>query len=200
MILTILRIAAKMRAKVASVLLSQLKYDKDFNFHAHGSKMIQASKDDFVIGFSTGGTVGKQSNGSLRGKESKSGSSKNKRRIYDSDEAGENGSLGMHITEDHYRAMLGEHIQKYQRRLKDFSSPPASARTGIPPPRTGRSGSKTRKSGIEQRRIMCDLETASEWPKDNAPKNHGNGYEEDFLQTHRSDRFVMLAISSLLYV
>lgn len=142
----------------------------------------------------------------MPGKASKSGSSKKKRQIYDSDEADEDGFRGTHITEDRYRAMLGEHIQKYQRRLKDFSSPPASGRAPVPPPRTSRLGSKTRKSGIQQRAIMCDSENASEWPNDSTPNNRGNGHMADFLRTHRSDRFVcfsshvVLAISSLLYV
>ncbi|XP_031397206.1 chromatin-remodeling ATPase INO80 isoform X1 [Punica granatum] len=155
-------------------------HDDDFDYY--GSSSQDESRG------SQGGALGKQSNGTMPGRESKSGSSKKKRRSYDSDEADENGFLGMHITEDRYRAMLGEHLQNYQRRPKDFSSTPAATRTGIPPPRTSRSGSKTRKSVIEQRGSMYDLENVPEWPNVSTLKSLGNGHEMDFPLTRRSDR------------
>ncbi|KAK4775981.1 hypothetical protein SAY87_023942 [Trapa incisa] len=175
----------------------EFSYSNLFNLEPLINYQLPVRDDDFDYfedssqDESKGGSLGKQSNGTngtLLGKESKSGSSKNKRRIYDSEEADEDGFLRMHITEDHYRTMLGEHIQKCQRRLKDFSATPASARAGVPAIRIARSTSKTRKSGIEQRGIMHDLVNPSEWPNDNTPKINGNGYNADFLQAHRSDR------------
>ncbi|KAK4773038.1 hypothetical protein SAY87_028057 [Trapa incisa] len=168
----------------------ELSYSNLFNLEPLINYQLPVRDDDFDYfeDSSQDESIGKQSNGTLLGKESKSGSSKNKRRIYDSDEADEDGLLGMHITEDHYHAMLDEHIQKCQRRLKDFSSTPASALAGVQAIRTFRSASNTLKSGIDQRGAMCDLVNPPEWLNDNTPKIHANGHDVDFLQTHQSDR------------
>ncbi|KAI9122075.1 hypothetical protein K1719_006764 [Acacia pycnantha] len=52
-----------------------------------------------------------------------------KRKWYQNSDDKDKGNFsGTHMTEERYRSMLGEHIQKYKRRYKDTSSSPAQNR------------------------------------------------------------------------
>ncbi|KAJ6304183.1 hypothetical protein OIU77_017955 [Salix suchowensis] len=129
---------------------------------------------------SQGGAMTNFVNGNLSERELSSG--KRKRRYNNSEGEEEDGYLGASITEEQYRSMLGEHIQKYKRRHKDpLSSPaPPATRMGIPVPKSGLGGSKTRKLGSEQRGGLYDMETTSEWVNDIVPSKHGDYHEPDF--------------------
>ncbi|XP_048235895.1 chromatin-remodeling ATPase INO80 isoform X2 [Ricinus communis] len=107
---------------------------------------------------------------------------KRKKRSNNSD--GEEGDRynSTRITEERYRSMLGEHIQKYKRRFKDSSSGPAPApsRMGFPVPKSSLGSSKTRKLGSEQRGGLYDVETTSEWLNDVTPIKRGDYVESDY--------------------
>ncbi|GAB4843889.1 Putative DNA helicase ino80 [Ancistrocladus abbreviatus] len=92
------------------------------------------------------------------------------------------------ITEDHYRAMLGEHIQKYKKRLKDTSVSPASGRTCITAAKniTGL-GSKIRKFGNEHRG-QHEPEKLSEYLGRRSPQNLANHHDTDDAFKGGSDR------------
>ncbi|KAK4432107.1 Chromatin-remodeling ATPase INO80 [Sesamum alatum] len=93
------------------------KQDEDFDYYGNSSQ-------DESRG-SQGGAVGEHMNGIM----SERGLKKKRRSAYSSDEE-ETGSYSPYISEERYRAMLGDHIQKYKRRINYSSQSPASARTG----------------------------------------------------------------------
>lgn len=95
------------------------------------------------------------------------------------------------ITEERYRSMLGEHIQKYKRRFKDSSASPAPTRMGIPTPKSN-VGLRARKLKNEQRTEFLESETTPEWINYvNHPKP-GNYLEADFTPQNGFDRLVFL--------
>lgn len=109
----------------------------------------------------------RQSNGTM--------SNKKKKRSFNSDNEDGDSYYGAKITEDRYRAMLGEHIQKYRRRPKDHSSLPQLATVGVSLPRNNSSGSKTHKLANERRGGLYDMETDPEWTNDiNLHKDRNN--------------------------
>ncbi|KAJ8747244.1 hypothetical protein K2173_024169 [Erythroxylum novogranatense] len=129
--------------------------DDDFDYYGNSSQ-------DESRG-SQGGAMTNCSNGKMSERELNL--SNRKRWSNNSDREEEEGYHRTHMTEERYRSMLGEHIQKYKRRYKDTSSSPAP-----PPLRMGGHGSKsmlgsfkTRKLGYEQRGSVYDAETTSEW-------------------------------------
>jgi DNA helicase INO80 len=111
---------------------------------------------------------------------------KRKRRYNNSEGEEEDRHFRARITEDKYRSMLGEHIQKYKRRYKDPlpspapPPPPPPPRMGIPIPKSSLGGSKTRKLGSEQRGGLHDMETTSEWANDITPSKHRDYHEPEF--------------------
>lgn len=108
-----------------------------------------------------------QSNGTM--------SNKKKKRSFNSENEDGDSYYGTKITEDHYRAMLGEHIQKYRRRPKDHSSLPQLATVGISLPRSNNSGPKAHKLANERRGGLYDVETEPEWANDiNLHKDRNN--------------------------
>ncbi|KAJ6967994.1 chromatin-remodeling ATPase INO80 [Populus alba] len=128
---------------------------------------------------SQGGAMSNFVNGNLSERELSSG--KRNRRYNNSEGEEEDGYSGARITEEQYRSMLGEHIQKYKRRYKDsLSNPAPPPRMGIPVPKSSLGGSKTRKLGSEQRGGLYDMETTSEWVNDIVPSKHGDYHEPEF--------------------
>lgn len=94
-----------------------------------------------------------------------------------------------HMTEERYRSMLGEHIQKYKRRLKDTISSPAQNQATVAPGKSS-TGLKARKSGNERRGGLHAVETTSEWMNDSSSQKPGNYREADFTpQYGTADRF-----------
>lgn len=130
--------------------------------------------------FYIGGAMANFVNGTMSERELSS--AKRRRRANNSDGEEEDGYYGSHISEEQYRSMLGEHIQKYKRRYKESSLSPAPAPLpmGLPIQKSKLGGSKTRKFGNEQRRGLYDVETTSEWPNDTTPQKRGDHHEPDF--------------------
>lgn len=133
----------------------------------------------FCNWFSIGGAIANHGNGTMSERELSLGKRK-RRGAFNSDEEEED-YQGTHITEERYRSMLGEHLQKYKRRLKDTTVSPAPPRMGIPTPKSNLGGSKTRKLGNEQRAGLYDMETTSEWMNDINPQRPTNYHEADLV-------------------
>lgn len=130
-------------------------------------------------GLSIGGALVNHGNGTMSERELRL--AKRKRRgAFNSDEEDED-YQGTRITEERYRSMLGEHIQKYKRRFKDTSVSQAPPRMGIPTQKSNLGGSKMRKLGNEQRAGFYDMETTSEWMNDVSPQRLANYHEADLV-------------------
>lgn len=111
-----------------------------------------------------------------------------KRRSQNSEDEEEDGNYSTHISEERYRSMLGEHIQKYKRRFKDPSPSPAPARMGVSAPKSTL-GSKTRKSGNEHRGGMHEVENTSEWLTDIGPQKMIGFHDVDYAADYGTSRF-----------
>ncbi|KAK2985800.1 hypothetical protein RJ640_019296, partial [Escallonia rubra] len=148
--------------------------DDDFDYYGNSSQ-------DESRG-SQGGAVTKRNNPimSERGKK--------RRNTYSSDED-EEGSYNTYISEEQYRAMLGEHIQKYKRRVKNSSPTPVSTRM-VTPVTKGSSGHKERKLGNEHRAGLHKMESSSEFFSDVVPQKLGKYKEADLTMQVGSDRSV----------
>ncbi|XP_031280967.1 chromatin-remodeling ATPase INO80 isoform X2 [Pistacia vera] len=104
-----------------------------------------------------------------------------KKRSHNSDEEEDNEYYGTHITEERYRSMLGEHIQKYKRRFKESPVTPVLPRMRIPSPKTNLGGGlKSRKLGSEQRGGLYEMETTSDWLNDASPQRPVNYHDAEF--------------------
>ncbi|KAK3039618.1 hypothetical protein RJ639_027209 [Escallonia herrerae] len=148
--------------------------DDDFDYYGNSSQ-------DESRG-SQGGAVTKRNNPimSERGKK--------RRNTYSSDED-EEGSYNAYISEEQYRAMLGEHIKKYKRRVKNSSPTPVLTRT-VTPVTKGSLGHKERKLGNEHRAGLHKMESSSEFFSDGVPQKLGKYKEADLAMQVGSDRSV----------
>lgn len=122
---------------------------------------------------------------------------KKRRTSYSSDKEGD-GDRGYntHISEERYRAMLGEHVQKYKRRLGNSSASPAATRNGMPAMRSG-GGSRDQKSTNDHRGGAHRLDSASDC-FNNSTQKLGNHIQSDFPGPYGGDRFVSLLSPNLL--
>lgn len=141
----------------------------------------------FWLVIQTGGAVVKHGNGTMRERELSL--LKKRRQSENSDDEDEDSYNGRRITEERYRSMLGEHIQKYKRRVKDSSGSPAPTRMGIPVPKSNL-GLKARKLGNEHQGGFQEVETMPDWFNDINPQKHGIHREADFAPLNGSERFV----------
>lgn len=137
------------------------------------------------------GAIANNGNGLMSEREFSIG--KRKRQSHNSDFEDEDiYQVNTHITEERYRSMLGEHIQRYKRRSKDSSTNLAPTRTGIQLPKTNL-GSKSRKLGNGKQGGLLEIESTSEWVNDSNPRKQGNYREEDFAPQNGIDRFVIFS-------
>lgn len=132
-----------------------------------------------------GGAIANQGNGLVSGEFN----SRKRRRSQNSEyDDGEN-YYTTHITEERYRSMLGEHIQKYKRRFKDSSASPAPTKMVVPMPKSNL-GLKGRKLRNEQRGGFLESETTPDWLNDINPPKTGNFRQADFAPPNDIDRLV----------
>ncbi|EYU20766.1 hypothetical protein ABFS82_11G010600 [Erythranthe guttata] len=104
---------------------------------------------------------------------------KKKRRGAYSSEEEETGSYSPYISEERYRAMLGDHIQKYKRRQNYTSQSPAPTRTGT----TTMKNSvvlKDHKLTNDNRGLLHKFESTSDYPNNSNSQKFG-GYPEPDL-------------------
>ncbi|KAI5318254.1 hypothetical protein L3X38_037962 [Prunus dulcis] len=168
-----------------------LSYSNLFNLESLMNFQVPQPDDDFdYYGNSSqdesrGSQGGATGNGLIPDRELNS--VKKRRRSQNSDYEDEDSYYRTHITEERYRSMLGEHIQKYKRRFKDSSSSPAPTQMGIPVPK-GNKGLKSRKLANEQRGGFYDMETTSEWLNDSNTQKPGNQHDADFAPQSGTNR------------
>ncbi|RVX09718.1 DNA helicase INO80 [Vitis vinifera] len=153
--------------------------DDDFDYYGNSSQ-------DESRG-SQGGTMGDYHNGIMSERELSLVSKK--RRSQNSEDEEEDGNYSTFISEERYRSMLGEHIQKYKRRFKDPSPSPAPARMGVSVPKSTL-GSKTRKLGNEHRGGLHEVETPSEWLADVGPQKMVGFHDADFAPEYGTSRTI----------
>ncbi|XP_060967508.1 chromatin-remodeling ATPase INO80 isoform X1 [Cannabis sativa] len=155
--------------------------DDDFDYYGNSSQ-------DESRG-SRGGAGSNKGNGLMSERELSS--LKKRRRSQNGDYEDEDSYYNRNITEERYRSMLGDHIQKYKRRIKDSSASPAvPPRTVVPVPKSN-VGLKARKLKNEQRGGgFLESETTPEWLNyANHPKP-GNYHEADLTPPNGSDRAI----------
>ncbi|XP_027348851.1 chromatin-remodeling ATPase INO80-like isoform X2 [Abrus precatorius] len=153
--------------------------DDDFDYYGNSSQ--DESRD------SQGGVIANHSNGNVRGREVSL--LKKRRWSQNSDNEEKSSFYGTHMTEERYRSMLGEHIQKYKRRFRDTSTSPAQNQAAVPLVK-GNAGLKARKSGNERRGGLHAAETTSEWMNDSNSQRPGNYRDADSMQQHGTDRIM----------
>jgi len=129
--------------------------------------------------------MGDRSNGIVFEREAKI-----RKRNRNSDDELENGSFRTPITEERYRSMLSEHMQRYKRRLKDSSLSPAPARIPTPVLKSNVAvAPKARKLGNEHRVASREMErTPESWIRP-GPLNSGNHYGANYALRYGSDRY-----------
>lgn len=111
-------------------------------------------------------------------------------KAYNSDEE-EVAYYSTYISEERYRTMLGEHIQKYKRRLNNNSSQSLSTRIGIGVT-NGSVGSMDRKSSRDEHRGSQKVETNSDFLTNFIPWKIGINHESNFASEFDADRFAFL--------
>ncbi|KAJ7976742.1 DNA helicase INO80 [Quillaja saponaria] len=170
-----------------------LSYSNLFNLESLMNFQLPQQDDDFdYYGNSSqdesrGGAIANHSNGTMRERESSS--LKKRRWSENSDDEDKDTYYGTNISEERYRSMLGEHIQKYKRRSKDASFSLAQNRASTPVPKSSL-GLKARKSGNEHRGGRHSVETTSEWLNGANPHKPGNHHDADFTPQYGTDRTI----------
>ncbi|KAL2923492.1 Chromatin-remodeling ATPase INO80 [Bienertia sinuspersici] len=116
---------------------------------------------------------------------------KRRRRNRNSDDELENGYYKTPITEEHYRSMLGEHLQKYKRRHKDSSLSPAPVRVPVPVSKNSATvavAPKTPKFVNDYQGGLRETEKAPDYMTRSVPQNLGNHYDADYALRYTNDR------------
>lgn len=114
-----------------------------------------------------------------------------RRTSYSSDEDGDRDrAYSTYISEEKYRTMLGEHVQKYKRRLTNSSASPAATHNGVPVIKGG-GGSRDQKSTNDHRGGALRLASTSEF-FNNSTQSLGNHIQSDFPGLYGGDRFASL--------
>ncbi|KAK6127289.1 hypothetical protein DH2020_038952 [Rehmannia glutinosa] len=139
------------------------KQDEDFDYYGN------SSQDE------SRGSRGEHVNGIMSERALK----KKKRRSGGSSDEEETGSYSPYISEERYRAMLGDHIQKYKRRLNYSSQSPASARAGTMVMKNN-VGLKDHKLTNDSRGGLHKLESTSDFLNGSNSQKLGNYPEADF--------------------
>ncbi|KAF5194649.1 Chromatin-remodeling atpase ino80 [Thalictrum thalictroides] len=113
--------------------------------------------------------------------EAEGGLNSSANRDADSNDGYDDDDYGTHISEERYRSMLGEHIQKYRRvRFKESSPRPAPSQMGMSVPKRNVS-SKGKKLGNEER-VLHGVAVSQAYIND--PTNY---YEADVAPEYRGD-------------
>ncbi|KAK9125166.1 hypothetical protein Scep_014012 [Stephania cephalantha] len=121
--------------------------------------------------------------------EAEVGRNSSGRREADGNDGYEDSDYSTHISEEHYRAMLGEHIQKYRRvKFKDNSSRSASSSVPMGLPVAKRiAGSKGRKMGSEERG-MRGMDNSADYLREISPLKPANYYDAGFGTDYGADK------------
>ncbi|XP_042020321.1 chromatin-remodeling ATPase INO80-like [Salvia splendens] len=149
------------------------KQDEDFDYYGNSSQDESRGAQ--------GGALG-----DMNGTISERGSKKKRRSAYSSDEE-ETGCHSSYISEERYRAMLGDHIQKYKRRLNCGPQNPASTRTGTMAIKSNVT-LKDQKSMNDNRGGFSKFESTSDFLNSSSSQKLGNYHESDFGRQYGASR------------
>ncbi|XP_031102452.1 chromatin-remodeling ATPase INO80 [Ipomoea triloba] len=149
-----------------SLVNFQLPRDEDDDFDYYGNSSQDESRG-------SQGAIGERSNGMLSGRELKK-----KRRTAYSSEEDENRNYSTYISEEKYRAMLGEHIHKYKRRLGTSPANIASTRNVMPSAKNSL-GLKDPELKSDQRGGLLKHDSASDFLSKNNSQKQGNYLQSD---------------------
>ncbi|XP_021724191.1 DNA helicase INO80-like [Chenopodium quinoa] len=140
---------------------------------------------------SQGRGIGGHSNGIMSEREAKK-----RKRIRNSDDELENGYYRTPITEEHYRSMLGEHLQKHKRRLKDSSLSPAPARIPTPIPKSSATAPVALKSRkyVNEHRGGLQVEKTPDYLNRFVPQNMGSHYDAGYALKYANDRMTQESV------
>lgn len=133
------------------------------------------------------GVTGGHSNGIMSEREVKK-----RNRNRNNDDELENGYYKNSVTEERYRSMLGEHLQKYKRRLKDSSLSPAPARIPVSVPKSCATvpvAPKSRKFVTENQGVLREVDKAPDYMFRSYPQSMGNHYDAEFSLKYANDRY-----------
>ncbi|XP_075508826.1 LOW QUALITY PROTEIN: chromatin-remodeling ATPase INO80 [Primulina tabacum] len=136
------------------------------------SDCFESSSQDESKG-NQGEAIGGHTNGIMSDRRSRK---KKRRSAYGSEEE-EAGNYNPYISEERYRTMLGDHIQKYRRRVNNSSQSPAPAKTGTQVMKSGL-GLKDQKITGDNREGSHKVEPASDFLSIGSEK-FGNYLESD---------------------
>lgn len=144
------------------------RQDDDFDYYGNSS-------DDE----SRGGAMTERTNGKVS-------ANKKRRSAYSSDE---DASYSTYISEEQYRTMLGEHVQRYKRRRDNPSPNPGPTRT-VMPVLKGSLGPKERKLGSDSRLGSRKMESSSEYLTDMIHQKPRKYNEREFASEYKINRTV----------
>ncbi|KAH9613368.1 hypothetical protein KSS87_004845 [Heliosperma pusillum] len=114
---------------------------------------------------------------------------KRRKRSGNSDDELDNGHYRSPITEEQYRSMLGEHLQRYRSRLKDHSLSPPPARMPISVSKSSAVlAPKSRKVTKEHISGFREMEKTPDHSIRLGPQHLGNNYNVDYVPKYGSDR------------
>ncbi|KAL2327072.1 hypothetical protein Fmac_020499 [Flemingia macrophylla] len=164
--------------KIRPLMNFQLPREDDDDFDYYGS----SSYDD-----EDRGGRASHNNGNMHARE---GSLSRKRawsRNSDTDDESKEKYCGTYMTEERYRSMLGDHVQKYKRMRMDALSSPAHNRIAVPLVKSN-NGLKVQNSVNDYKGATQTADSASEWLRDMSNQQAGNHSHADFRQQYGTER------------
>lgn len=134
-----------------------------------------------------GGVVANYSNGLRSGMNL---STKKRKRWTEADDDAEDDDdlYSQHVTEEHYRSMLGEHIQKFKSRSKE-SQPNHTHLIGVPVLKSNVGGYRGRKLGNDHHGRFYDMDTSSNFAADTIPQRRGSYRDSDITPRYVDHTF-----------
>lgn len=131
-----------------------------------------------------GGVVANYSNGSKSGMNV---SSKKRKRWTEADD---DDLYNQHVTEEHYRSMLGEHVQKFKSRSKESQGNPPHL-MGVPVLKSNVSSYRGRKPGNDHYGRFYDMDSPPNFAADVVPQRRGSYHDSDITPKYVDHMFFM---------
>ncbi|KAF8102126.1 hypothetical protein N665_0201s0411 [Sinapis alba] len=145
--------------------------------HEDESDYYGSSSQDETRG-NQGGVVANYGNGVKPGMNS---SSKKRKRWTEVDDDLEDGDdhYSQHVTEEHYRAMLGEHMQRFKNRSRESQGNHHAPLLAVPVRKSNVGSYRGRKLGNDHHGRFYDMDTSSNFAADAIPQRRGSYRETD---------------------
>lgn len=135
-----------------------------------------------------GGVVANYSNGS---KSRMNVNSKKRKRWTEADDAEDDDDLyNQHVTEEHYRSMLGEHVQKFKTRSKESQGNPPHL-MGVPVLKSNVGSYRGRKKRNDHFGTFYDMDSSPNFAADVIPHRRGSYHDRDITPKYVDHMFFM---------